>query len=263
MRPFVLAPQMKKVPNRIQNSRVRAASAQRGDRRDRGGGRTGDRLAPLVAERRLADVGRAVAHEGEDRDRREAEQAADESEGGPPADALREVGEERQEDELTRGGARGQKPHDETPACREPAGRHRGAEHQGGQAGSEPDHDAPEEDELPDARHGEREEKARPDEAQGAERDPPDAVPVHQRRREGTHEPEEKEADGESRRDLRRVPAELLLQRQDQHARRADGPGGEQHGQERDGRDRPAVVHVPAGQEGGNARRQHSTAPSG
>ena len=74
---------------------------------------------------------------------------------------------------------------------------------------------------------------------------------VHERRRERAEQSEQQEAQRQRRRDLRIVPAELALQRNDQHARRAHGAGRHQHGQEGDADHDPAVVDMAAGEKGG------------
>src|ERR1700704_585137 len=86
IKPLVLAPQMKNVANRIQNTRVRAAS-------------------------RSAASG-AVASGG-----------AAETQSHPPADTLGQVGENRQEYQLPGRRARGQQPDHEAAALGEPLGR--------------------------------------------------------------------------------------------------------------------------------------------
>ena len=70
----------------------------------------------------------------------------------------------------------------------------------------------------------------------------------------GPNNPNSRRRSASARGNLRVVPAELALERHDQHAGRAHGAGGHQHGQEGDGDDDPAVMDVAAGQGGGERR---------
>jgi hypothetical protein len=70
-----------------------------------------------------------------------------------------------------------------------------------------------------------------------------------------THQPEQQQPDRQRGGDVRSLPAEFLLQRQDEHARRTDGACRDQHGEECRAGDDPAIVDVAAGERGGKRVR--------
>ncbi len=167
--PLVLAPQMKKVPARTQNTRVfaawRNASMAANAMEPVGAGTTADAgpLSPNAAR---------PTSDGRSRIRASTANAARASRPHSRISAVRQPGligdhgEQRHEDELTGGGAgRQQADHQAAPAG-EPAGRDRCAQDQGCQPRADPDHDAPQQDELPDLGHREREREAAADQGE-------------------------------------------------------------------------------------------------
>jgi hypothetical protein len=129
--------------------------------------------------------------------------------------------------------------------------------------GAGADDHTPEQDELPDPGHGEGQQEPTCHQPQRDERHPAQAEAVDQGGRERRHQPEQQQAQRQGGRDLGRGPAELALQRQQQHARRADRTGRDQHGQEGGAGDDPAIVDVLAGEHRGEAGREHAVAPGG
>src|SRR2546430_1319973 len=75
-------------------------------------------------------------------------------------------------------------------------------------------------------------------------------VAVQQGGRERRHQPEQNKTDRQRRGNLRGGPAELFLQRHDEHAGRADRAGADQRGKKGHTDHHPAVVDVAAGEGG-------------
>jgi len=155
-------------------------------------------------------------------------------------------GEQRQEHQLSGRRACGHQPDHQSAPRREPARRNRCAEHQRGHAGAESEHEAPQHDELPDPRHAERQQQAAGEQRERNRGNATQAVAIDQRGRERPHQAEQQQPDRERRGNVGRLPAELLLQRQDEHARRADRARGDQHGEKGRCDDHPAIVNVAA-----------------
>ena len=216
-----------------------------------GGGSTA--RAPIGRE---ADVVRAVAQE------KERDQAGgklhddDEGERASPAMVLRELGEQRQEDELAGRRARRQHPDDEAAPVMEPARRDGRAEHEGHHARAEADDDAPERHKLPELGHHGRGEHARRHHGDRRDDDRADAEAVDERRGEGGDQAIDRKANGEGGRDVRGAPAEFLLQRPDEDARRAHDAGVRQHHEKGRADDRPAVEDFSRAEGRGEAVRQ-------
>ncbi len=152
-RPLVEAPQTKKVANRIQNTEdleesrsVPSAAAMIGAL---AGGGAGSGAVPSSPNgRRPTSLGRSritisTANGGD------AEHDADQPQRDAPAVAFGEGREQRQEGELPGRDARGEDADHEAAARHEPAGGDRRAQHQRGHAGADPDHDAPQQHQLP------------------------------------------------------------------------------------------------------------------
>src|SRR6202158_6129615 len=100
IRPLVLAPQMKNVPNRIQNTRVFAASRNAPSASAMtgallGGGRR-RRLRSLIAEWPQAHIAGPIAHHQQRRCCRDPEHDADQRQRDPPAHPFGEAGGEGQ-----------------------------------------------------------------------------------------------------------------------------------------------------------------------
>ena len=187
----------------------------------------------------------------------ERQHGGHEDERDAPAEVRGEFGDERQEDELAGRRARRQHADDQAAAMIEPARRHRRRQHHGGEAGADADHHAPQQDELPNPRHRQRDQKTGRDQRTGGDDDAADAEAIHERGGERSEQSVQQDAQRQRRGDLRIAPAEFVLQRHDQHAGRAHRGGGDQHGEEGDGDDDPAVVDVAAGKRCGQCGRRH------
>ena len=185
------------------------------------------------------------------------EHDADQRQREAPAVLFGETGEQRQEYELSGRDAGGEDADHKAAARHEPACGDRRAQYQRGHAGAEPDHDAPQQHQLPDLRHHQRGEQAGDDDELRGQRHVAQAVAVHQRGRERRHQPEQDEADRQRRGDFGGGPAKFLLQRHDEDARRADRAGGDQRGEEGDADHHPAVMDIAAGERGCEPVRDH------
>ncbi len=166
------------------------------------------------------------------------------AERGPPAIALGEAGQQRQEDELAGGGAGGQHADDQAAPVVEPARRHRRAQHQGSHAGADADDDAPQQHELPDLGHGEGGEDAGTISASAALTTWRTPKRFMKAAANGPIRPNRTRRTRERKGDVGVRPAELLLQRLDQHAGRAHRACGGEHGEEGRAGDDPAIVDV-------------------
>ncbi len=165
-----------------------------------------------------AEIGRPVAHEQPNQQRRSGEQRTHQTQGRAPARAGGDRGQQRQEYQLTRRRTRRQQSHDQTAARIEPAGRYGGGQHQGRQTRAKAHHHPPEQNELPDLGHAERQGQAQSDQKQCTESDFANAVAVDEGGRERPHEPEQQQAQRQARGNGGRGPAEFALQGQQQHA---------------------------------------------
>ena len=157
--------------------------------------------------------------------------------------------EQRQEDQLAGRAAGGEDSGDQALALDEPPIGDRGDEGERHRAGTEPDQHAPAQDQLPALGHEHREAAADGDEAQRTGDDRAHAEPVHQRRRERRGQPVEDQVDHDGGGDRAARPAEVVLQRLDQHARRgAEAPRSDQR-DEGCGGDEPRPQRSSAGRE--------------
>jgi hypothetical protein len=95
---------------------------------------------------------------------------------------------------------------------------------------------------LPGGGHEDGQSAAGRDEQQGARDDPADAVAVHQRGGEGGRQPVQQHVDGDGHGDGAVRPAELPVQRVDEHAGRGTEAGGADECDEGDRRHPPGAV---------------------
>ena len=258
IRPLVLNPQMKKVPASTQNAplpetsrKTRNAVAERGRQRQRRSDLAG------LAIRNKADVGGAVDHEQEHRDRGDGHPDQRRRQRPAPAVMALEPCGQRQKGQLAGRGTRGEHAEHQPAPLREPSGRDDRGHHQRGHAGADADDDAPEQDEMPDLAHRQREQQAAGNQEQSAQDDALQAVTLDQRRRERRHQAEQQDAQGERAGDLFGVPAEFTAERQDQRAGQAHRAGGDEADEKRHGDDRPAVMNAPACEPSRKRLRQH------
>jgi hypothetical protein len=156
-------------------------------------------------------------------------------------------GEERQEDELAGRGAGGEEAHREAAASREPAVHDRGAEHHGHHPAAGADQEAPHQHELPRPRHLGGQGDAGGEQPESAERGAPDAQPLHEAAGKRPHQSVEEDVQRDRERDGRAGPAELLLQRHDQDARRGADPRAREEREEGHGEDDPRGMRAAAG----------------
>ena len=202
---------------------------------------------------RHAEIGRAVAQEDQhERHHHERTGGADEG-GGAPSDALGHRRDDRQERELAGGAARREDADHQPAVLHEPGRRDRRREHQGHRARAEADEQAPGEEQLPGRGHEHAEAGPGRDQQKGDGGDAADAEPLHQRRSERRGQSEEQQVDRDCEREHAHVPAELLAQRQHQHAGGGAEPGRSYQGQERDRRHDPGGVEREATGAGGRA----------
>ena len=209
---------------------------------------------------RKTDIGRPIAHQHQHADQRDGEEGNNQAQGDPPPPRLGGRGDHRQKDELPGGVGRGEQADDQAAPADEPAGRHRCAEHLRRHARAEADDKPPEQHQLPEFGHGDRKSEAGDDQEKGSDDHPADTKAVHQRCREGPHQAEQDQADGEGGGNIGVLPAELGLERPQHDARCSEGPCRCQHGDEGDGGDHPAVVNVATGKEGREGGRRHRRA---
>ncbi len=204
IRPLVDSPQMKKVANRIQKVEVVDTSLRinRGGERGLevlGGGRC--RCDVDLADQRQIDVRGAVTHQKQHDEGGNDDHAADEDHGRAPAIARCQLGHQRQEDELSGGGAGRQHADDQAAVLGEPARRDCCRQHHGCETGAEADDDAPAEQQLPDLRHEQRADEADADGCKREDDDLANAEIIHEGGGEGAHQAEQQQPDGERRRD--------------------------------------------------------------
>ncbi len=113
------------------------------------------------------------------------------------------------------------------------------------------------------SRHEDGQPAAGGDEHQRDGDDPADAEPVHQGGGERGGEPEQQQVDRDRERDRAAGPAELLLQRVDQHARGGPEAGGADQRDEGHGGDPPGAVQARAGRRGrGHAEQPDRAEPA-
>ena len=258
MSPFVVAPQTKNVPAEEPErarSNGHAQCIEGGTERRRSGDR--GRLPTLVgAEGAQTHVLRTIAHEQEDcgqdereRDDRNRDRGVAPVEAGDPR-------QPRQEHELPRRVARRHQPGHETASVDEPAVGDDRRERHGDGAGREPVDDAPEQEELPRLRHPGRRERRQGDRAERNRDDAPDAEALDQRRRKRRSETEAEQVERDGETDRLVAPAELLVQRDQQHPGRR--PEARRHHQREEPRrgDDPGVVDA-------RGHRSSNAAPGG
>ena len=247
--PLVDQPQIQKVMNRIQNTRVRALS--RSVREGEPGGAAGSRSARPAASsrpgRRTAWCRRRPAGRAAAEDQRHEQQREECDQPGRPAPTrpVGQVCDRRQEDQLAgRAGRREDTDHDAAVA-HEPAVGHDGAEDQGQRAGADADREAPQQPQLPGRGHHQGQPRADCDQDERGRDDPAEAEPLHQCRRERRREPvdDQVEADRPARGGA--GPAEVLLERLEQGAGAGPEPGGGDQRAHRDQRDEPGAVQPP------------------
>ena len=97
----------------------------------------------------------------------------------------------------------------------EPARRNRRRQNHRGETGADADHDAPQDDELPQLRHRQRSQQARRDQRQGGDDDAANAEAIHERGGERAEQAVQHDAQCQRRGDLRIAPAELVLKGQE------------------------------------------------
>ena len=191
-----------------------------------------------------SEIGGPVAHEdehdGDDGERGDGDGDRDRA----PAGCAHDPAVEGQEDELTSGAGGGENADDQSFAGNEPAAGNGGGEDSGHRAGTEADHDAPGQVELPGLMHPGGEGCSSRDKEEGTGDDAADAEAFHHGGGEGTHETEEEQVDRDRDRDGGAGPAELILERNDEDRRcRTEGGGAEQNDEGCPEHD-PGVVEV-------------------
>jgi len=145
------------------------------------------------------------------------------------------------EDELAGRRSRREGAKDDPAVGPEPPQRDRGAKDVGHRPGPDACDDPPEHVKLPEVGHqGERDESA-DDENEAAEHDPLRAEPVNQAAGQRRSKTEGEDADRYRERDAGAVPAELGLERPDEHARRRAHACRSEQDEERDKHDEPGI----------------------
>ncbi len=198
-----------------------------------------------------------VAHQQQHDHRRHDDRAAHQQHCRAPAMTFGQARKQRQKGELPGRRAGRQQPHDKAAPLPEPARRNRGAQHHRRQAGPYADHHAPQQHQLPQLRHAQRQQHPANDDRQRNQHHAPHAEAVHEGGGERPHAAEQQEPYRERAADIRRAPAELLLQRHDQDAGRPDRAGHDQHGEKSRAGDRPAIMNVARSQAVRKQGRQH------
>ena len=134
-----------------------------------------------------------------------------------PAVGLRDRGEQRQEHQLSGGGARGEQAHHEASSLGEPAIYHCCGEHRCRQARTHADNEAPGEHHVPRLCHLRARCHADHHQRERHQHRLANTKAQHGRARERAHETKQHEIEGDGRRDGGAVPAEGVLQGHDQH----------------------------------------------
>ena len=137
---------------------------------------------------------------------------------------------------------RGEDAEHEPATFGKPARRHDRAHHQRGEAGAQADHDPPEQDEMPDLGHFQRQQQADPNESHRAQNRAAQAVAIDQRCREGRHQSVEQDAHRHRAGNLFGGPAEFAVQRQNQRSGQAHRAGGHEGGHKGDRNHHPTVM---------------------
>jgi hypothetical protein len=83
------------------------------------------------------------------------------------------------------------------------------------------------------------------------------AEAVHQRGSKRPHQPEQGQPDGQGKRDVGVLPAELALQRFEHNPRKARGSSRRKQGQERSSDNDPAIVDAVGAEPGGKPVGNH------
>ena len=232
------------------------SSAQRADR-------VSERVHELPRRLRLdgavghqPHVGGVGAQEHErDRHHHQDRRQRDHRGRGAPAVGGHDPGQQRQEHELAAGVACGQHAGDQAPAGAEPAVGHDRGQRHGNRAGRAAHHQPPQQIELPRRRHLRGQPGADRDRRQRDHGDTAQAEPLHDGGRERRAQAVHQQVHRHGTADQRRRPAELVLKRQQQHARRGAEPGRRQQHHERGRGDHPRVVH-PAPEDAGDHDRR-------
>jgi hypothetical protein len=141
-------------PERSRFCRIAQRAERGGDDRRGRGRRHRQRFGAGVAEWPQTEIARTVAHQEQHQARRYGEHGADQRQRNSPAEPLGEAREQRKEQQLPGRDAGGQDS-DHEPAPRDEPARGNGCtKHRRCHAGADADHDAPEQHQLPDLRHG-------------------------------------------------------------------------------------------------------------
>ena len=207
--------------------------------RRQGGGRVlGGRAVGLQPD----GVRMVTDHERDERQHQQG-RAGDDQRGHAPSVAGRQPGHGRQEDQLPGGAGGGEDAAHEAAAGDEPAGHQGRDEGHRDRARTQADDHAPEQPELPRLGHEDGEPAAGREQQQRHGQHRPDPEAVHERRGEGGEEPEEHEVDRDRHPDRAVRPAELRVQRVDEHARDGAEAGSTDDRDEAGERDPPGAVH--------------------
>ena len=239
--PFDVAPQMKNVPARIQNSQER--SARRMIPGSACSGSTG------VVRRRtaspLADVRRPFPEQQGRRHDRDEQQHRHRQGRLAPAERHGDDREQREEHELAGARARPEHADHQAPAADEPAVRDDRPERARDEARPEPRDEAEQQHQLPQLA-GERR-RAHPErrQQQRADGEPADAEAVDEDAGDWPAEAEQEQPRGTRDRDLGDGPARVGLDAEEQGAGRGARAGAQQDDRRGDDEDDPAVPEAP------------------
>src|SRR5438445_4886392 len=196
-----------------------------------------------------ADDAGPITEEEQQGNEREPRDARDEEHRAAPSARLGERGHRRDEHELP-GRRRGaEEPDDEAALGAEPAVRDRRADDLAHRAGAEPQGDPVEKVELPELAHEGRREKSEAEQQAPDDEDASRAEAVDEGASERAAEAEGDDAHGDRERDAGPVPAELALQRRDEHARRAAHGRRDEEREEHDRGDDEGVMETEAHRE--------------
>ena len=248
---------MKKVANRIQKVRVFAASRKMPSGENAVGYSCGRRKNFRFAVRVKTQVAGPIAQQQKRQDKRDAKEGDDHHQGEAPAIGFRQSRDDGQESQLASGVRRGQDTDDQAALFCKPARCHRGAQHDRRHARAGPDHNPPEQGQLPNIAHPQRQTKARDDKQQGCRYDAFETIFHHQGRGEGRDKPQQDQPHRQRRGNILGRPMKFLFKRRHQHAGGSQGTGGRQHGEEGYGHHHPAVVDVAAVQAFGEGGGDH------
>ena len=204
-------------------------------------------LASRIAIGEETEILRMVAHQEEERQHDEENDARQNQHHRTPAGVGDQGCVRRKEDELARGIGRGQEPDNHPLPSVEPARGNVSCQISADKAGRQPDHQAPKHDELPRMIHqrGQREACGRHRQRRGYRAAHAEAI--HRRRGERPDQAVDQQVDTDREGYRGTRPVELIFERHDQHARGRPHASSDHDYDKGQGDNDPGVMHPARG----------------